>query len=209
MLADAGVSHVCPGRLYAEALAGVRRRLAGTDDQHPSFAAAVISRARHPRPRTCRRGQDSRLHRAFRHRRSRRRADHRPGGGDGARTTTASRPWRPGCWREEHRIYPPALAALTAGRLRIDKQSCTAADVSDTSKSPERAFCGKLGAEGAPGQTSAGDFIGLEEIVDLDLGVFGAVGAVDAVRLDRLRQRSCGSCRPRPGPGWSHPSPCG
>src|SRR5688572_5520403 len=57
------------------------------------------------------------------------------------------------------------------------ESSCSS---SSTSSPRAPAFCP------APWIGSADDLFGLEEEVDLDLRVFGAVGAVDAVGLDRL-----------------------
>ena len=106
-------------RLHAHPRPGVRRALRGPDAQHPSVAAAVVSRAPHASPRAGRRRAHPRLHRALRDRRrsitgrSSRRARCR------CATATTRRRSPRACSRSSTGCCRPPCARSASGRLVI------------------------------------------------------------------------------------------
>ena len=116
-------------RLHARARR--RRSCAATPagmHQHPSVAAARVSRPAHASARAGRRRARARLHRALRDAGRRRRPDHRAGGGAACSTTTTRRRLAARVLAAEHRLLPAARRAgsarvawsSTAGRVRVD-----------------------------------------------------------------------------------------
>ena len=83
-------------RILGPAMVGALR---GPDAQHPSVAAAFVSRSRHAPPRAGGRRAHPRLHGAFRDRDARPRPDRRAGRGTRAAEATTKRRWPRACSR--------------------------------------------------------------------------------------------------------------
>ena len=97
----------------------VRRALRGPARQHPSVAAAGVSRPGHAPPGARGRRAHPRLHRAFRDARARQRADHRAGGGPGGCRTIPRRRSRRACSRRSTGIYPQVVRWICEGRVGL------------------------------------------------------------------------------------------
>ena len=113
-----------PRRIHAAVHGRIRAALVRPDAQHPSLAAAVVSRPRSARPGAARRGEDFRGHRAFRDSGNRCRPDRDAGRGRASATTTRRRRWRRGSSRSNTASIPMRCGWSRADRIRLEGDVC-------------------------------------------------------------------------------------